>query len=105
MPIESAINCAAANPEIPHFDVVGIDVAAIDVPAACKIIAGVALTHVPAYVTVTGAHGIVESVYDESVRHAHQQAMMVVPDGMECRLYGWDASWAAALSGAYTALT
>ena len=48
MPIESAINCAAANPEIPHFDVVGIDLAAIDVPTACKIIAGVALTHVPA---------------------------------------------------------
>jgi N-acetylglucosaminyldiphosphoundecaprenol N-acetyl-beta-D-mannosaminyltransferase len=74
--------CTAANLEIPHFDFAGIDIAAIDLPEACNIIAGAALSHLPAYVTVSGAHGIVESVGDESVRHAHQEALMVVPDGM-----------------------
>ena len=29
-----------------------------------------------------GRHGIVESVYDDKVREAHQQASLVVPDGM-----------------------
>jgi N-acetylglucosaminyldiphosphoundecaprenol N-acetyl-beta-D-mannosaminyltransferase len=31
---------------------------------------------------VTGAHGIVESVYDAKVREAHQHAFVAVPDGM-----------------------
>ena len=34
------------------------------------------------YVTVTGAHGIVGSVYDDRIREAHEQAAIVVPDGM-----------------------
>jgi N-acetylglucosaminyldiphosphoundecaprenol N-acetyl-beta-D-mannosaminyltransferase len=64
------------------FSVRGTDVAAIDVDRATDLIAQLAANGRAAYVTVTGAHGIVESVGDERVREAHQQASMVVPDGM-----------------------
>jgi N-acetylglucosaminyldiphosphoundecaprenol N-acetyl-beta-D-mannosaminyltransferase len=88
VPIEPAnrnhpsVSYAASSLEIQRFDIAGIDIAAIDLPEACKIIAGAASSHLPAYVTATGAHGVVESVYDESVRHAHKEALLVVPDGM-----------------------
>ena len=64
------------------FSVRGINVAAIDLDQACDLIRQLATDAPGAYVTVTGAHGIVESVYDDKVREAHQQASLVVPDGM-----------------------
>ena len=92
MPIEAAAHqaighrggseAARASKAIPHFDIGGIDVAAIDIPRACEIIAKVAVSRRPAYVTVTGAHGIVESIHDEEIHRAHQAALMTVPDGM-----------------------
>src|SRR5438132_1416959 len=72
----------AASREIPFFDVAGVNVAAIDIPYASSIIANVAASGQPAYVTVTGAHGIVESFCDANIRAAHRDALMVVPDGM-----------------------
>jgi N-acetylglucosaminyldiphosphoundecaprenol N-acetyl-beta-D-mannosaminyltransferase len=80
--IDSTRACASAGTGIPRFTVGGIDVAAVDVPRACGIIAEAAVSGRPAYVTVTGAHGVVESVHDPSARQAHQGALMVVPDGM-----------------------
>jgi N-acetylglucosaminyldiphosphoundecaprenol N-acetyl-beta-D-mannosaminyltransferase len=71
-----------SNFAIPSFDIVGIDVAAINLSDACEAIAKAAGSRLPAYVTVTGAHGIIESVYNENVRHAHKEAFLVVPDGM-----------------------
>jgi N-acetylglucosaminyldiphosphoundecaprenol N-acetyl-beta-D-mannosaminyltransferase len=64
------------------FRVRGINVAAIDIPLATDLIQQLATSAQGAYVTVTGAHGIVESVYSERVRKAHEQAAMIVPDGM-----------------------
>jgi N-acetylglucosaminyldiphosphoundecaprenol N-acetyl-beta-D-mannosaminyltransferase len=64
------------------FDIQGVPVAAVDLPFACNFIAGRALHASGDYVTVTGAHGIVESAYDERVREAHRQALIVVPDGI-----------------------
>jgi N-acetylglucosaminyldiphosphoundecaprenol N-acetyl-beta-D-mannosaminyltransferase len=57
-------------------------VAAIDVSLATSLIRQMATSAQPAYVTVTGAHGIVESVYSKRVREAHERAALVVPDGM-----------------------
>ena len=64
------------------FEIRGIQVAAVDVFRARDLICA---RHPPAkgeYVTVTGAHGIVESAHDVRVLEAHQQAAMVVADGM-----------------------
>ena len=69
--------------EFNTFCVRGINVAAIDVARASDLIRQLATMALGGtYVTVTGAHGIVESVYDDRIREAHQQAFMAVPDGM-----------------------
>src|SRR5262249_21080751 len=68
--------------DVPKFTFRNIDVAAIDLVRARDLIGRIAVTAPGRYVTVTGAHGIVESVYDERVRHAHRNATLVVPDGM-----------------------
>jgi N-acetylglucosaminyldiphosphoundecaprenol N-acetyl-beta-D-mannosaminyltransferase len=73
---------AATTLAVGKFTVRGINVAAIDVVRAGNLIGWLATNAPGAYVTVTGAHGIVESVYDDRVLEAHQQASLVVPDGM-----------------------
>ena len=64
------------------FDIKGVPVAAVSLPFACDFIASRASTACGEYVAVTGAHGIVELAYNERVREAHRQALIVVPDGM-----------------------
>jgi len=64
------------------FEIQGIHVAAVNVLRACDLICARAPLAKGEYVTVTGAHGIVEAVYDPRVLNAHQQAAMVVADGM-----------------------
>ena len=64
------------------FRIRGTYVAAIDLERACDLVGRLATESGASYVTVTGAHGIVESVYSHRVREAHAQASMVVPDGM-----------------------
>ena len=80
--------------EFRKFNVRGTSVAAIDLERACDLIGQLATGGQGSYVTVTGAHGIVESVYSDRVREAHQQAFVVVPDGMPLvwlgRLLGFD---------------
>jgi N-acetylglucosaminyldiphosphoundecaprenol N-acetyl-beta-D-mannosaminyltransferase len=66
----------------PTFNIRGISVAAVDLAFACDFLGCRAAGAHGEYVTVTGAHGVVESAYDERVRLAHCQALMVVPDGM-----------------------
>jgi N-acetylglucosaminyldiphosphoundecaprenol N-acetyl-beta-D-mannosaminyltransferase len=68
--------------DFPTFTVKGVEVAGINLARARELIAELATNAPGTYVTVTGAHGIVESVYDPKVREAHQQAFMAVPDGM-----------------------
>jgi N-acetylglucosaminyldiphosphoundecaprenol N-acetyl-beta-D-mannosaminyltransferase len=68
--------------EFQKFRIRGVNVAAINVDRACDLIGQLARHGKGTYVTVTGAHGIVESVYDDEIREAHQQAAAVVADGM-----------------------
>jgi N-acetylglucosaminyldiphosphoundecaprenol N-acetyl-beta-D-mannosaminyltransferase len=71
-----------AGADFPKFEIKGIEVAAVDLVAAGDIIGQHAANAYGGYVTVTGAHGIVESVYDDRVREAHRRALMTIPDGM-----------------------
>jgi len=86
---------AARAFEFETFRVRGTDVAAVDVFRASDLIGQFATSTGGTYVTVTGAHGIVESVRNEQIREAHQRASMVVPDGMPLvwlgRLLGFNA--------------
>lgn len=68
--------------EFDRFRIKGVEVAALDLSRVCDLIGPFASSAKGAYITVTGAHGIVESSYDERVLAAHQQAFMSVPDGM-----------------------
>jgi N-acetylglucosaminyldiphosphoundecaprenol N-acetyl-beta-D-mannosaminyltransferase len=64
------------------FQIKGISVAAIDVFRARDLICGRSTIANGQYVTVTGAHGVVESAYNTKVQQAHRQATIVVADGM-----------------------
>lgn len=64
------------------FEIKGVPVAAVDLASARELIYRHASQAQGTFVTVTGAHGIVESACDDRVRVAHQQAFIVVPDGM-----------------------
>jgi N-acetylglucosaminyldiphosphoundecaprenol N-acetyl-beta-D-mannosaminyltransferase len=68
--------------DVPTFSIRGINIAAINLQRATQSISARAATSRGDYVTVTGAHGIVECSDDASVRRAHQEAFLVVPDGM-----------------------
>jgi N-acetylglucosaminyldiphosphoundecaprenol N-acetyl-beta-D-mannosaminyltransferase len=64
------------------FKIKGIPVAAIDVYRAADIVGTWAPKAKGKYVTVTGAHGVVESTNDPLIRRAHEEAALVVPDGV-----------------------
>lgn len=68
--------------DFPRFEIKGIRVAAIDVFMASDLISKWAPEADGAYVTVTGAHGVVEATYDRRILEAHQGASIVVADGM-----------------------
>lgn len=67
---------------LPKFRIKGVEVAAIDIANAGQLIGQLATSGHGQYVTVTGAHGIVESEYNKEVFDAHRDAALVVPDGM-----------------------
>ena len=68
--------------DVAKFKIRGIEVAAIDLFGARNLIGKLATASHGNYVTVTGAHGIVESVYSREVLDAHRDAWLIVPDGM-----------------------
>jgi N-acetylglucosaminyldiphosphoundecaprenol N-acetyl-beta-D-mannosaminyltransferase len=72
----------ASGADFCKFAIKGIDIAAVDLAFARDFIGQRATGARGEYITVTGAHGVVESAYDNRVRHAHREALMVVPDGM-----------------------
>ena len=65
-----------------RFDVLGIDVYAIDPTGAIQTIGGWIEARTPHYVCVTGVHGIMECQRDPELRDIHNRAGLVVPDGM-----------------------
>jgi N-acetylglucosaminyldiphosphoundecaprenol N-acetyl-beta-D-mannosaminyltransferase len=71
-----------AEPDLPRFSIRGIDIAAIDISRARDFLRTLIARKPGAYLTVTGAHGIVESAYDTAVMRAHQEAAAAFPDGM-----------------------
>ena len=72
----------AADADFSTFEVRNVPVAAVDLQFACDYVCKHATIAHGKYVTVTGAHGIVESAYDDRIQAAHRQAFMVLPDGM-----------------------
>lgn len=68
--------------DVPRFEIKGVEVAAIDVYRARDIIGCRAPESNGEYVTVTGAHGVVEAANNRQILEAHQGASIIVADGM-----------------------
>jgi len=68
--------------EAARVDVLGVQVSAIDLDQALDTIEGWIAERKNQYVCITGAHGVMESQHDETLRAVHNHAGMVTPDGM-----------------------
>ena len=71
-----------ATDEAPRVDVLGVGVSAINIGQALDIIDTWVARREQHYVCVTGVHGVMESQRDERLRHIHNAAGLVTPDGM-----------------------
>jgi N-acetylglucosaminyldiphosphoundecaprenol N-acetyl-beta-D-mannosaminyltransferase len=67
---------------VARTNILGVGVSAIDMERALDTIERWVVLREARYVCVTGVHGIMESVQDESLRRIHNQAGMVTPDGV-----------------------
>lgn len=65
-----------------RINVLGVGVDAIDIPRALDEIRARIECGDRTYITVTGAHGIIECQSDPDLRDIHNRAGLVVPDGM-----------------------
>jgi N-acetylglucosaminyldiphosphoundecaprenol N-acetyl-beta-D-mannosaminyltransferase len=65
-----------------RLDVLGVGVAGLPLATVVERIEGWIEEGRRQYVTVTGVHGVMESVRDAAVRRAHNAAGLVVPDGV-----------------------
>jgi N-acetylglucosaminyldiphosphoundecaprenol N-acetyl-beta-D-mannosaminyltransferase len=71
-----------ASGRIARLDVLGVQVSAANIPiAVAEIDRWVRRAH-RSYVTLTGVHGVMESVRNEEIRRVHNAAGLVLPDGM-----------------------
>jgi N-acetylglucosaminyldiphosphoundecaprenol N-acetyl-beta-D-mannosaminyltransferase len=66
----------------PRVNILGVGVSAVTKDLALRTIDGWIDRQDPHYVCVTGVHGVIESQRDEELRHIHNAAGLVTPDGM-----------------------
>jgi N-acetylglucosaminyldiphosphoundecaprenol N-acetyl-beta-D-mannosaminyltransferase len=65
-----------------EVDVLGVRVSAVTFAQALDVVEDLVSRREPAYVTVTGVHGVMESQRDDQLRTIHNEAALVCPDGM-----------------------
>jgi len=70
------------NNTLQRLNVLGVGVSAINTDLALATIDEWIHTGERQYVCVTGVHGVMESQRDPNVKHIHNQAGLVTPDGM-----------------------
>jgi N-acetylglucosaminyldiphosphoundecaprenol N-acetyl-beta-D-mannosaminyltransferase len=76
---------------IPRFDVLGVQVSAIDIPTATDEIGRWIEQREQHYVCVTGVHGVMESQADAELLAIHNRSGLTTPDGMPMV---WAGRWA-----------
>ena len=67
---------------IARLEILGVQVSSANIPIAIAEIDRWIRQEYRSYVTLTGVHGVMESVRNEAVRRAHNAAGLVLPDGM-----------------------
>jgi N-acetylglucosaminyldiphosphoundecaprenol N-acetyl-beta-D-mannosaminyltransferase len=63
-------------------NVLGVGVSVLNLPAALAALADAVVRRNKGYVCVTGVHGVSEAQADAALRHIHNRAFLVTPDGM-----------------------
>ena len=63
-------------------DVLGVGISAINIPMAVRVIDRWIRRKTKNYICITGVHGVMESQRDAELKHIHNAAGMVTPDGM-----------------------
>src|SRR5207253_7582698 len=76
---------------IPRFDVLGVQISAVDMDHALDEITQWIETRRQHYVCFTGVHGVMESQRDEELRLIHNRSGLTTPDGMPMV---WAGRWA-----------
>lgn len=70
------------NDDIARLDVLGVQISAVDISIAIAEIDRWIRQGYRSYVTLTGVHGIMESVRNQEIGRVHNAAGLVLPDGM-----------------------
>ncbi len=65
-----------------RVDILGVGVSAVELDSAVDVVMQAARRRDQCYVCVTGAHGIIESQDDGTLRQIHNRSLLTVPDGM-----------------------
>lgn len=68
--------------ELPRYNVLGVEINALNLARATREIIAGSQTPKQGYVCVTGVHGVIESQDDPLLRQIHNDAYLVTPDGM-----------------------
>ena len=71
-----------AERPVRRVNILGVGVSAIDTRQTLETIDGWIAARTQRYVCVTGVHGVMESQRDDGLRHIHNAAGLVTPDGM-----------------------
>jgi N-acetylglucosaminyldiphosphoundecaprenol N-acetyl-beta-D-mannosaminyltransferase len=74
---------------IPRVNILGVGVSAINMEMALQTLAEWITRCESHYVCVTTVHGVMESQRDEQLRHIHNTAGLVTPDGMPLVWLSW----------------
>src|SRR5579863_4908508 len=85
-----------AGAPAPRLDVLGVPVSAANIATAIATIDGWIREGSRSYATLTGVHGVMESVRDAQVRCAHNDAGLILPDGMPLVWLLWRGGFARA---------
>lgn len=70
------------------FNVLGVNIHAVDMDAAVHVITDIVRNGGKGYVTVTGVHGVIESRTDISLKNSLDKATLNVADGMPLVWFG-----------------
>lgn len=77
----------------PHANVLGVNVSALNMDLAIELAEGWILTGEPAYICMTGVHGVMEAQRDARVREILNHALINAPDGMPMSWIGWQQGY------------
>lgn len=72
-----------------ELNVLGTFISCLNLKSATNAVRQWIRTSAGEFVTITGVHGVIESVLSDEIREAHRNAVASMPDGMPLSWFGW----------------